>query len=108
MQTERRKTPRYPFIAMAEIIDENENALTSSKVSELSLNGCYVELANPFPSGTNVTIEIYTDEEFLETHATVAYQETKQGMGLIFRDMPDHFTTVLKSWLQQAKNRKPN
>jgi hypothetical protein len=108
MQTERRKTPRYPFIAMAEIFDENENARTASKVRELSLNGCYVELQDPFPAGTNVTIEIYTEEDSLETHATVAYLEASQGMGLTFREMPDHYTSVLKGWLQQAKTKKPN
>jgi PilZ domain len=105
---ERRRTPRYPFIAQAEIIDERENARTSSKISDLSLGGCYVELTNPFPPGTNVTVEIYSEDEFLEANATVAFQEAKQGMGLTFREMPDHFTAVLKGWLAQAKNRRPN
>ena len=108
MRAERRRAPRYPFIAMAEIVDEKENARTSSKVSDLSLHGCYVELTNPFPPGTNVTIEIYTETEFLETHATVAFLESKQGMGLTFRDMPEYFTNVLNRWLAQAKGRKPN
>ena len=108
MQAERRRENRYPFIAMAEIVDEKENARTSSKVSDLSMHGCYVELMNPFPAGTNVTIEIYTDSEFLEAHATVAFLEAKQGMGLTFREMPDHFSNILKKWLTQAKSRKPN
>jgi hypothetical protein len=108
VQTERRREPRYPFIAQAEIIDENEHARTSSRISDLSQHGCYVELNNPFPAGTNVTIEIYTDTDFFESNATVAFLEAKQGMGLSFREVPDHFTTVLNKWLLQAKNRKPN
>jgi hypothetical protein len=108
MQPERRRETRYPFIAMAEIVDDKENARTSSKISDLSRNGCYVEMANPFPPGTNVTIEIYTDEEFVEAHATVAFYEAKHGMGLSFRDLPDHFGNVLNKWLAQAKKRKPN
>jgi hypothetical protein len=40
MSTERRRAPRYPFIAMAEIVDEKENARTSSRINDLSLHGC--------------------------------------------------------------------
>lgn len=90
---------------MAEIIDENENARTSSRVSDLSMHGCYVEMGNPFPPGTNVTVEIYTEKEFLETQATVAYLDAKQGMGLTFREMPDYFNSVLQKWLAQAKGK---
>jgi hypothetical protein len=107
MQAERRREPRYPFTAMAEIVDEKENARTSSRVSDLSRHGCYVELNNPFPQGTNVTVEIYTETEFLETPATVAFQEAKQGMGLMFREMPEYFTRVLNRWLAAATS-KPN
>ena len=83
MRTERRHAPRYPFSALAEIVDENENARTSSRVSDLSLHGRYVEMKDPFPQGTNVMIEISTETESLETHATVAHVEPKRGMGLI-------------------------
>jgi PilZ domain-containing protein len=108
MRTERRRTPRYPFIAMAEIVDEKENARTSSRVSDLSLHGCYVEMMNPFPQGTNVLMEIYTETEFLEAHATVVYFEPKQGMGLTFSEMPQYFACVLNKWLAQANGRKAN
>lgn len=107
MQAERRREPRYPFIAMAEIVDEKENARISSRVSDLSLNGCYVELSDPFPEGTNVVLEIYTETEFLETRATVAFREAKQGMGLTFREMPEYFASILNRWLATAKS-KPN
>ena len=106
MRTERRLAPRYPFIAMAEIIDEKENARKSSQVRDLSLQGCYVEMINPFPEGTNVVVEIYTESEFLEARARVAYFEPKQGMGLTFDEMPEYFAKVLKRWLLQAKQAK--
>jgi PilZ domain-containing protein len=103
MRTERRVAPRYPFIAMAEIIDEKENARKSSQVRDLSLQGCYVEMINPFPEGTNVMVEIYTESEFLEARARVAYFEPRQGMGLTFDEMPAYFAKILNRWLQQAK-----
>lgn len=108
MRAERRRAPRFPFIAMAEIVDEKENARTSSRVTDLSLHGCYVEMMNPFPQGTNVMIEIYTETEFLEAHATVAYFEPKQGMGLTFNEMQPYFATILNKWLVQVNGRKAN
>ncbi|MGB8495810.1 MAG: PilZ domain-containing protein [Candidatus Acidiferrum sp.] len=102
MRLERRRAPRHPFVASADIVDERESVRTTSRVSDLSLHGCYVEMMNPLPQGTNVLMEIYTDTEFLETHATVVYFEPKQGMGLTFTEMPACFASVLNKWLEQA------
>ena len=108
MRAERRREPRYPFDAMAEIVDERENARTSSRISDLSLHGCYVEMMDPFPTGTNVVIEISTDSDSVEAQATVAFYEAKHGMGLMFRDMPEYYTKVLHRWLELAKGKKAN
>ncbi len=74
----------------------------TTRVSDLSLNGCYVDMMNPLPQGTNVLMEIYTETEFLETRATVVYLEAKQGMGLTFTEMSPWFASVLNKWLEQA------
>jgi hypothetical protein len=108
MRTERRKATRHPFVARAEIIDEKENARTSSKISDLSLSGCYVEMMNPFPEGTAVVIEIYTEDEMLEAHGTVARIEPKQGMGLAFDELPPYFANVLNKWIKETKSMKAN
>jgi hypothetical protein len=102
MRIERRRAARHPFTATAEIVDEKESVRTTSRVSDLSLHGCYVEMVNPFVQGTNVLMEIFTENEFLETHATVVYFEPKQGMGLTFTEMPACFASVLSKWLKQA------
>jgi PilZ domain len=91
-----------------EITDDHENARTSSQIRELSQHGCYVEMANPFPEGANVLLEIYAEKEILEAHATVAYVEPKEGMGLMFGELPPYCQTVLNKWLEQAKGRKAN
>jgi hypothetical protein len=101
-QTERRREPRVPFSAAAEILNEQDDSRTATRIRDLSLGGCYVEMSNPFPAGRNVLIEIYTDSEFLETHATVAFFEPSQGMGLTFSVMQPFFTEVLHKWLAEA------
>ena len=58
LSLERCRTPRIPFVATAEIIDEAENTRSTSQLSDLGLHGCFVQLTNPLPEGTPVTIEI--------------------------------------------------
>jgi hypothetical protein len=103
MSLERRRSSRIPFAASAEIIDEAENTRSTSQVSDLSLHGCFVQLPNPFPEGTAVTIEIYKDEDFVETPATVACFMPKRGMGLAFTGTEPRFAAVLKKWIWQSK-----
>jgi hypothetical protein len=103
MPDERRRSLRIPFAASAEIIDEAENTRSTTQVCDLSLHGCFVQLPNPFPEGTSVTIEIYKDQDFVETPATVAYFVPKRGMGLTFNGMEPQFASVLKKWLGQSK-----
>jgi hypothetical protein len=103
MSVERRRSTRIPFVASAEIIDEAENTRSASEVSDLSLHGCFVQLPNPFPEGTPVTIEIYKDEDFVETPATVVFFQPKRGMGLTFTGMEPQFASVLKKWISQSK-----
>jgi hypothetical protein len=52
-QIERRREPRVPFSAAAEILDEQDNSRTPTRIRDLSLGGCYVEMPNPFPAGTS-------------------------------------------------------
>jgi len=96
MSVERRRSSRIPFAASAESIDEAEITRSTSQVSDLSWHGCFVQLPNPFPEGTSVTIEIYKHEDFVETPATVAYSMPRRGMGLTFTGTEPQFAAVLK------------
>jgi PilZ domain len=102
---ERRRKPRYPFSASAEIFDQDDDSSTSSKVRDLSEGGCYVETSDPLPPGKNVKVEIHTDGQFLETLATVAFREDNEGMGLAFAPMQPHFNSVLINWLAWAQDK---
>ena len=56
------------------------------------------------PHKVPVIVEIYTDNEFLESHATVAFSESNQGMGLCFGVMQPYFAAILHAWLAQAES----
>ncbi len=47
MRKEQRRTPRYTFIASAELIEQKTDVRIATRVSELSLHGCYLDMMNP-------------------------------------------------------------
>src|SRR5260370_351556 len=55
---EKRRSPRYSFIASAELIEEKAEVRIAPRASELSLHGCYLDMMNPFPMGPMVLVKI--------------------------------------------------
>jgi PilZ domain len=102
MEEKHRRTPRFPFIAPAEVIEGNAASGIPTRLKELSLYGCYLELTTPIPRGTAITVKILIDGDFFEAAATVVYMHASLGMGLAFRDVKPHFLTVLRRWLRSA------
>ena len=102
MGDERRRTPRYPFIATAEVIDQSSQASVSTRVTELSLHGCYLDMPNPLPTDTQIKVKIYSEGRFFEASGVVVYSQPNHGVGVTFRDVRPQFLTVLKQWLLAA------
>jgi PilZ domain len=100
---ERRRTPRYTFIASAELIEEVADVRIATRVSELSLYGCYLDMMNPFPVGTLVLVKISSGENYFQAKAKIVYAQINMGAGVAFLGVePDH-QTVLERWLDEAK-----
>lgn len=101
--TEQRRNPRFPFVAVAEITEKESGGELVTQVSELSVNGCYVDEQNPFPSGTLVTLKIFSESEVFDAAAKVLYAHPNLGMGLVFQEVSLHSGAVLREWLLAAK-----
>ena len=99
---EKRRTPRYPFIAVAEITDIGSGAQLNSQVSELSLNGCYIDMLNTLPVNSQVTLKIFADSECFDAAASVIYAHQGLGMGLAFQEVSLKSGALLRRWLQKA------
>jgi hypothetical protein len=102
MGDERRRTPRYPFIATAEVLDQSSQATIATRVTELSLNGCYLDMPNPLPKDAQIKIKIYSESKFFESAGTIVYSQANLGVGVSFRETRPQFVTVLKQWLLAA------
>jgi hypothetical protein len=58
MDSERRRAPRYPFIADAEVIETASDTKLGAKTSDLSIGGCFLDMLNPSPVGTDIRVRI--------------------------------------------------
>jgi hypothetical protein len=107
MEQNTRRAPRYPFIASAEVVEENSGSRMNTRVSDLSLGGCYVDTINPLPDGTVVHLKIFTQTHSFEAPAMVVYSHIHLGMGMKFREVQPKYEEILRLWLpdenQQAK-----
>ena len=98
-ERDRRHTLRCPFDASADLAEENSDNRMVARVSEISLNGCFLQTPTPFPDGTMVVVKIFTEGRFFESRAKVLYSQPKVGMGIAFQDLKPYFAGVLKKWL---------
>ena len=103
MKREQRRTPRYTFIASAELIEEKTDVRIATRVSELSLHGCYLDMMNPFPQGTLVLVKIFAGEDFFQAKARIIYVQPNLGAGLSFLEVEPEPLAVLQHWLTTAQ-----
>ena len=103
MKKEQRRVPRYTFIASAELIEQKTDVRIATRVSELSLHGCYLDMMNPFSQDTLVLIKIFAGEDFFHAKAKVVYVQPNLGCGVSFLEVEPQPLGVLGRWLETAQ-----
>lgn len=103
LRKEQRRTPRYTFIASAELIEEKTDVRIATRVSELSLNGCYLDMMNPFPQDTLVLVKIFAGDESFQARSKIIYVQPNLGAGVVFLEIQPQPLALLQHWLDQAQ-----
>ena len=75
----------------------------ATRVSELSLHGCYLDMMNPFPVGTLVLVKIAAGDAFFQAKSKIVYAQTNMGAGVVFLEVDEASQTVLERWLDEAQ-----
>ncbi len=75
----------------------------ATRVSELSANGCYLDMMNPFPKGTLVLVKILAGEDFFQAKAKVVYSQMNMGAGVAFLEVDEDSQVVLDRWMDEAE-----
>jgi len=96
-----RAVPRYTFVATTELIDSGSATHLSGRVSEISRQGCYVDILNALPVGTPINVLISRDQGVFVTKGKIIYIHEGFGMGVAFVDPTNEQLKILDSWLAE-------
>jgi len=97
-----RRSPRLPFIAVAEIAHRESGGRLSCQISTLSFHGCYVETLNTLPVGREISIKSFAESECFVATGKVIYELPRSGLGLAFEEVPLKSAALLRKWLLKA------
>ena len=103
---DKRRSPRYSFIASAELIEEKADVRIASRVSELSRHGCYLDMMNPFPTGTLVLVKVSAGDAFFEAKSKIVYAQHNMGAGVGFLEIAPDSQAALERWLDEAEQER--
>jgi hypothetical protein len=96
-----RAVKRYSFVATTELMDSGSATRLSGRVSEISRQGCYVDILNALPVGTLINVLISRDKGVFVTKGKIIYVHEGFGMGVAFVDPTNEQLKVLDSWLAE-------
>lgn len=96
---ERRVNPRHAFVATTEITDSAHALRLSGRVTEISRQGCFIDVVHPLPVGTMLKLRITCDQGSFETRAKILYVQQGIGMGVVFVETPEDQLKTLEKWL---------
>jgi hypothetical protein len=96
-----RTTPRFAFIAEAEVKGVKDRA----RVSQLSARGCYIDLISPLLKGTDVAVRIRYGCSSCEFSGTVIYTHAGFGMGVAFGELTGEQRSTLDVWLDELSRK---
>ncbi|MGB8323938.1 MAG: PilZ domain-containing protein [Candidatus Acidiferrum sp.] len=100
---ENRRSTRYPFVARAEIGEMNGSGFRiHARTTEISLHGCFLDIANPLPVGQQIFVKIFTASDYFEAGASVVYSQPNIGIGIEFHEVSRHFQSALQRWLLEG------
>jgi hypothetical protein len=101
MDSERRRAPRYQFIADAEVIEIASNTKLNAKTGDLSIGGCYLDMLNPSPEGTEIRVRISHVSTTFTALGKVVFVFPNMGMGVAFTSVEDNQLTILQKWISE-------
>jgi PilZ domain len=95
---ERRKHPRYRCQNSIEIHVHNGASFWGT-VADLSLGGCYVEMAIPIEVGAKLSVAMWVGQAKIAAEAEVAHRTPGFGVGIRFTQISDSDIDVIRRYL---------
>lgn len=103
MGSERRRAPRYQFIADAEVVEIESGTRFKAKTGDLSIGGCFLDMLRPSPEGTEIRVTIFRGSTEFTGLGRVVFVFPNLGMGIAFTSTMADQVTILEAWLAEFR-----
>jgi hypothetical protein len=99
---DRRVNPRFIFIADC-LLAGTSGARYETRVTELSMGGCFVDLKEPLPVGAHVRVSITKDGRVFEAEGRAIYSLPPVGIGIVFVSVNSENQKIIQTWLRSLQ-----
>jgi hypothetical protein len=96
-----RRSLRHSLIVDVEVVDLNSGSQIRERSKDLSLYGCGVSTATPFPAGTKVMLKMAYGREKITFFGKVIYGRQDIGMGIVFTTVEPEDQKLLEDWIAE-------
>ncbi len=101
----RRKSSRHRLNCPVRIRERGVEAALTATVSDISLDGCYVETLQPFPMGTQLELTLNPPQGEIEASGSVCSVHLRTGMGVSFSAVDEESRQRLARLVAAQKER---
>jgi hypothetical protein len=102
-KADRRAHPRYAFTAFIEVVDARSGTRMTTRIRDVSLQGCYADTDKPLFLGTATEIRITKGAKSFEARARVVFMQPGKGMGLMFTAVEPNHLPTLEAWIGESR-----
>ena len=106
MAEERRAGGRHTFTASADVVEISSGARFSTRMTDLSHGGCFVDTMVPFPVGAKVRVKVHEGKREFDTEGVVVYSQYGLGMGVAFGSLDSQRRKALDEWIQELSGER--
>ncbi len=83
---------------------KSDPALSSkAKTGDLSIGGCFLDVLNPSPEGTEIQVTIFRENTKFSGLGRVVFVFPNLGVGVVFTSLLPTEVTILEGWLAELK-----
>lgn len=101
LQAERRRHPRTQVAVQIEIRPQGGSVPMRLETSDLSIGGCYVEMALTLDIGTCLDIVLWLEGKKISTRGTVVTRHPQFGNGIEFAGLFSKDEAILRAFLEK-------
>ena len=102
-QEERRAHPRHSVQVQVELRQEGSDVPMRLTTTDLSRNGCYVELIAPLSVGIRVKATLWLGEQCVRVRGCVVTRHPQYGNGIMFLIFEDDGQQILRTFLEKLR-----